>query len=56
MKTIKIKFVGFSNTINEKDNIIIDILKKHFDVKICNDPDYVFCSIFSDDLAFFKGF
>lgn len=55
MKTIKIGFIGFSNTINKQDNIIIETLKKHFDVEISDNPDYVFCSIFSDDLAFCKG-
>lgn len=54
-KTIKIKFVGFSKTINDKDNIIIDILRKHYDVKVCDDPDFIICSIFSDPLAFGKG-
>ena len=55
MKEIKIKFVGFSNTIDKENNIILELLKKHFNVVISDEPDYVFCSIFSDDLAFCRG-
>lgn len=46
MKTIKIKFVGFWNGFDPETNIIYQILKNHYDVKIVDDPDYIICSIF----------
>lgn len=46
MKTVKIKFVGFWDGFNPEQNMIYQILKKHFDVKITDDPDYIICSIF----------
>jgi len=46
MRTIKIKFVGFWPGFNEKKNIIIDILSKHYSIEYSDSPDYVFCSMF----------
>ena len=46
MKTIKIKFVGFWDNLDPEENIIYQILKKHYDVQIVDDPDYVICSVF----------
>ncbi|MDO4748242.1 MAG: glycosyltransferase family 10 [Eubacteriales bacterium] len=33
------------NDFNPNDNSILDILKKHYDVEICDDPDYLFCGV-----------
>lgn len=46
-KTIKVNFTGLSirNEFNPNDNSILDILKKHYDVQVCDDPDYVFCGV-----------
>lgn len=46
-KTIRINFVGLSirNEFNPNDNSILDILKKHYDVQVCDDPDYIFCGV-----------
>ena len=46
-KKIKVNFTGLSirNEFNPNDNSILDILKKHYDVQVCDDPDYLFCGI-----------
>lgn len=49
MKKIKIKFTGFWNKFEEENNFIIKILRKHFEVEISDNPDYIFYSIFSDE-------
>lgn len=51
MKTINICFVDFWNSFNENENVFIDTLKKHFEVKIVNpkDAQYVFYSLFGRD-------
>jgi hypothetical protein len=45
MKKIKIGFTGLSirNDFDPYNNIILDILSKHYDVEVCNDPDYLIC-------------
>lgn len=47
MKTIKINFTGLSirTTFDPNNNPILDILKKHYDVVVCDDPDYVICGM-----------
>jgi len=49
MKTIKIKFVDFFKGFNPYDNDFLHTLKKHYDVVISDDPDYVFYSGFGYD-------
>lgn len=46
MKTVKIKFVGFWDGFNPETNILYQILKKHYNVVITDDADYVICSVF----------
>lgn len=46
MKTVKIKFVGFWNGFNPKSHFIYQILIKHYNVEITEQPDYVICSMF----------
>ena len=47
MKKIRINFTGLSirSTFNPYDNPILDILKKHYEVEICDNPDYVICGV-----------
>lgn len=46
MKKVKIKFVGFPKEFGFENFFLYRILKKHFDVEICDDPDYVVYSCF----------
>lgn len=52
MKTIRINFTGLSirNEFDPNKNYILDILKKHYHVEVCDDPDYVICGVL------YKGF
>ena len=45
-KKIRIAFSDFWDVFDPEDNFIMDALKKNFEVEICDDPDFVFCSIF----------
>ena len=48
MKDVKkIKFVGYWKDFDYSKQLIYQILTKHFDVKIVDDPDYVICNIFA---------
>ena len=57
MKTIRINFTGLSirEEFNPQDNIIIDILKKHYNVEVCDNPDYVFCGVLYPGASFIHG-
>ena len=46
MKKIKVAFTDFWDVFDPNDNFITDALRKHFEVEISDDPDFVFCSIF----------
>lgn len=46
MKTVKIKYVGFWDGFDPETNIIYQVLKKHYDVVITDDADYIICSLF----------
>lgn len=50
MKTIKIQFLdfypGFYNDL--ENDLFVRLLRKHFDVQICDDPDYVIYSSFGE--------
>lgn len=48
-KTVKIKFVGMYSSFEWEGNYIIDVIKKFYDLQICEkseDADYIFCSCF----------
>ena len=47
MKTIKIKFVGYWKDMKPESQMIYRILSEYYDVKICDEPDYIICSCFS---------
>lgn len=49
MKTIKIKFVDWWDTFNPEMNLMYKILKKNYDVQISDNPDYLFCSVYSKE-------
>lgn len=46
MNKIKVAFTDFWDVFDPENNFITDALKKHFEVEISNDPDFVFCSTF----------
>lgn len=50
MKTIKIQFLDFYRAFydNIESDLFVKILKKHFDVQICDNPDYVIFSAFGE--------
>ena len=56
-KTIRIKCTGLSARagFDHDDNYILDILKKHYNVEISNNPDYVICGVIYDHGAFVMG-
>lgn len=54
MKKIKIKFSGFWKGFNYKEWLIYKILTEHYDVEVCEDADYVFCSCFGDSFVEFS--
>jgi len=57
MRTIKIKFVGFWKHFQPEELHIYNILKKHYNIELCDDPDYIICSMFGDlyDYCFYDG-
>lgn len=48
MKKIKINFVDFWPDLVKEDNFFYRILKKHYEIEISEEPDYLFCSCFGD--------
>ena len=51
-KTLRLKFIGFWSEFDPDKFKLTQILKKHFDVEICNNPDYVICSCIGDFYEF----
>lgn len=49
MKKIRVKFSGMGGNFNVENNFIINILKKHFEVQLSDDPEYLFYSVNSYD-------
>ena len=47
-KKIKLNYAGFWQDFDPLDNYFYNRLKLYYDVEIADDPDYVFCSVFSD--------
>lgn len=48
-----INFVDFWNGFNPHDSFIMKILEQCYDVRIVEDPDYLFCSVFSNTCIFY---
>lgn len=49
MRTIKIQYAGWWDTFQWETYSITQILKKHYDVVVSDEPDYVFCSLYTND-------
>lgn len=47
-KTVKIDFLDFWDGFDKENNMLVNILRKHFDVEIAKDADYVFFSLFGE--------
>lgn len=47
MKKIRVNFTGLSirSAFDPYNNPILDLLKKHYEVEICDDPDYLICGV-----------
>ena len=43
-RTVKIKFIDYWSTLPEELDgyLVMQVLRKHYNVEICNDADYVF--------------
>lgn len=56
-KTIRINFTGLSvrNGFDPNHNPIVDMLRPHYNVEICDDPDYVFCGVLYPHGSFIGG-
>ena len=54
-KHIKINFVDFWETFNHQDNFILTVLRKHYEVELCDTPDYLFYSVFGYEHLNFQG-
>jgi len=56
-KTIRINYSGLStrDEFDPNDNYLLNILKKHYDVEICDNPDYVLCGVLYDHGSFIWG-
>lgn len=46
MKTIKIKYVGYWDGYEYERTVLFHFLKRHYNVVISDDPDYIICGIF----------
>ncbi len=46
MKTVKINFSGFWPEFDKENNLLVNLLRDHFEVLISEDPDYLFVSMF----------
>ena len=57
MKTIKINFSGVCtrDEFDPNDNVFLDMLKKHYNVVVCDDPDYVICGVLYPGASFCHG-
>lgn len=54
MKDIKAGFCGFWRGFNPEDNFFTNALRHHYNVTISDDPDYLFCSVFSNKFVYNK--
>lgn len=50
MRPVKVKFVGYWDNFHPDGQLIYEIMKKYYDVKIVEDADYVICSSCGDTL------
>lgn len=48
-RRVKIKYVGFWDTFRPERYLIHQILNENYEVEITNEPDYIICSLFSNE-------
>lgn len=53
MKKIKLKFVGFWDGFNPETNLLYRIIRRYYDTEICEEADYIICSVFPDENGHF---
>lgn len=53
-RNIKINFSSFWSDFNIENNFITEILKKHFDITITENPDFLFYSVYNDEYENYK--
>ena len=46
---VKINYHGFWQNFDKENNLLINALRKNFDVEISDKPDFLFCSWFTDE-------
>lgn len=54
MNKVKINFCGFWGSFKKNDNMFVRILKRHFNVEISENPDFVICSNRSEPFEYMK--
>ena len=54
LKTIRIKFIGFTKEFNYLEFLPYKILKRHFNILISDKPEYVFCSVYGTPYEYCK--
>lgn len=53
-KVIRINFCGCGNELRPNNNLILNILKKHYTVEISDNPDFVICGIGGNHFEYMK--
>jgi hypothetical protein len=48
-KHIRIKFVDFWDDFVPENNLFYQLLCEHYDIELCDEPDYLFCSVFGEE-------
>lgn len=51
-KSVKIGFCGFWRGFDPRDNFFTNSLKDYYDIILSDDPDYLFCSVFSNSFVY----
>ncbi|MCM1540476.1 MAG: glycosyltransferase family 10 [Blautia sp.] len=53
----KVMFDGFykGNELNHEGKVILDILNKHFDIEVSEEPEYIFCNVDSEQYYKYDG-
>ena len=53
-KTLKIKFIGFGNGFDPQKFYIYQILEERYNIEICDNPDYIICTLFGEKYEYCK--
>lgn len=51
---IKVAYIGFWDKFDPDTFFVTEILKKHFTIQICDDPDFVICSCIGDFYSYLQ--